>query len=118
MRSFGSRIFTLHFASMERILDATIASLEGRIVPGRARTKLEWNTGRAGTGPILAPAICEQSQDEGQTLILVTDGEMDGDWSEVWRGTRIDTVIVVCRSEEQHKCPSIEGEVVFPRTFV
>lgn len=43
MREIGKSIFSSHFSSLNNILISTISAIEGRIIPGRARSKMEWN---------------------------------------------------------------------------
>jgi hypothetical protein len=73
MRRNGAFIFQQHFSSLESIVDAILAALETRIVPGRARTRAEWNFGvdRFRWLPIL-PAKCQIRPDERQTITLLS----------------------------------------------
>uniref|UniRef100_A0A914HGS7 Exostosin GT47 domain-containing protein n=1 Tax=Globodera rostochiensis TaxID=31243 RepID=A0A914HGS7_GLORO len=45
MRSIGSRVFFLHFASLEQIVASTVTSLEARIIPGGGGRKIGRNLG-------------------------------------------------------------------------
>ncbi|CAK5023172.1 unnamed protein product [Meloidogyne enterolobii] len=43
MKKIGKLIFFKYFSSIENILFSTISAIEGRIIPGKSKSKKEWN---------------------------------------------------------------------------
>jgi hypothetical protein len=43
MSEIGKSIYSSHFSSLNNIVISTIYAIEGRIIPGRTRSRMEWN---------------------------------------------------------------------------